>query len=141
MHSDAWICDAKFFCELFCYLLQYNYNLNKSELTPFFSHESFAILMSDWMPHVTDNLSLNAAYLPLMLWNFPESIKTDQKLLTASVKEKKPKLPSSPPPTLRPPVGRDKKSPESVSPLRHRSPPARILLLPGILSYVLCLMK
>ena len=106
IHSDAWICDAKFFCELFCYLLQYiqNYNLNKSELTPFFSHESFAILMSDWMPHVTDNLSLHAAYLPLMLWNFPESIKTDQKLLTARVKEAQAPLllATHPPPSSRP---------------------------------------
>ena len=111
----------------------YNYNLNKSELTPFFSHESFAILMSDWMPHVTDNLRLLAAYLPLMLWNFPESIKTDQKLLTARVKEAQ--APLLPAPTLRPPVGRDKKSVKSVSPPRHRSPPARILLLLGILSH------
>ena len=81
----------------------YNYNLNKSELTPFFSHESFAILMSDWMPHVTDNLRLHAAYLPLMLWNFPESIKTDQKLLTARVKEAQaPLLPAThPPPSSR----------------------------------------
>ena len=80
------------------------HNLNKSEITPFFSHESFAILMSDWMPHVTDNLSLLAAYLPLMLWNFPESIKTDQKLLTARVKEAQaPLLPAThPPPSSRP---------------------------------------